>query len=132
MLFAEIFIPKKIPVQEFDNQLSLCFAFCMLKLCLKSLGYFQYYKDPVLLISLFILGSYFQNNLIAGKKLKNQKINSKSYCISYFEKYYFSNTFWTRDDSNSQIEIIPLILLMTVLKLEFELVRQNMNLLLAK
>lgn len=31
---------KKIPLQEFDNQLALCSALCMLKICLKSLGYF--------------------------------------------------------------------------------------------
>ena len=45
-LVERVIAKKKIPLQEFDNQHALCSALCMLKICLKSLGYFPMLHGP--------------------------------------------------------------------------------------
>lgn len=69
---------------------------------------FQCYKDPVLLVSLFILRSNFQNNLLAGKKLKIRKISFKAYfVISFLKNTTFSKL---QRSVTHELENIALIL----------------------
>lgn len=53
-----------------------------IRICLKSLDFFLNFKDPVLLVSVFILRFHFQNNMVCGnKKLKKNRILGLEYII---------------------------------------------------